>query len=265
MNLQKYFNNDPLAPFYNLNEFKDVVLTCDVDWAPDYAIAEVLDLIAGYDFKANFFATHKSDLLLQKSEAVEVGIHPDFTRQNSKLTHEQRINDLLHLYPESKGTRSHRNFFGQNISDMAKAAGLKYDASVFLWNESFCNTHIDYNGMVRFSYMWEDGIHLDTNTPKDISKINLHTPGMKILNVHPILIYLNAETDDQRREVTKKYSDLTKASYKEVKKHVNAGYGIKDFYKEILKYLKSMNVRSHLLSDLAELRLSQKYQQRNVA
>ncbi len=263
--IQDYFNSDPLAPYYNLNGLTDVVLTCDIDWAPEYAIADVLELVESYGYKISFFATHKSELLLEQSESFEVGIHPDFTRQKSNYSFEDKIVRLLEIYPDSLGTRSHRNFFGQNISDMAKAAGLKYEASVFLWNESFCKTHIDYNSMVRFSYMWEDGIHLDTNTPREVSTINLNTPGMKILNIHPILIYLNAETDDQRREVTKRYSDLTKAPYNELKQFVNKGYGIKSFYTEILDYLKSQNVQTHLLKDLAGIKLSEIKLQQNVA
>jgi len=249
--MEKYFQNDQLSQFYNLNGLKDIILTSDVDWAPEYAIEDLLNIIKTLDFKLTIFATHKSEVLLRKYDYVEVGIHPDFTRRNQAEWFDDKVKKLKEIYPEAVGTRSHRNFFGQNIGDIALANGLKYDASTFLWNEPFCQAHVDYNKMLRFSYMWEDGIHLDTDTPKKIENINLHTPGLKILNVHPILIYLNAPNDNYRRIVTSKYSDLTAAPKREIDKFINTSkYGIKDFYIDILKYLKTQKVNSYTLEGL---------------
>lgn len=246
----EYFKNDKLSRYYN-NGLKDIVLTSDIDWAPEYAIEDLLNIIKSFDFRITTFATHKSEVLLQKHDFVEVGIHPDFTRKNQNEWFDAKIKNLKDLYPDAVGTRSHRNFFGQNIGDIALVNGLEYDVSTFLWNEPFCQAHVDYNGMLRFSYMWEDGIHLDTDTPKKIENINLHSPGLKILNVHPILIYLNAPNDDYRRMVTSQYKDLTQAPKEEIDKHINrTEYGIKDFYIDILKYLKKENVNSYMLREL---------------
>ncbi len=253
-----YFKNDPLSQFYNLNKLDSVILTCDVDWAPEYAIESVINLIAKYGFKINIFATHKSEVLLKKHEHVNIGLHPDFTRPSQKDWFDKKILNLKEIYPNSKGMRSHRNFFGQNIGDLAHQAGLKYDVSFFLWNEPYCQAHLDYNGMVRFSYFWEDGIHLDLGKSFDVSSINLESPGLKILNIHPILFYLNSDTEDHRRAVTSQYSDLTIAPKLEIDNEINRGYGIQNFYKEILNYLKTKNVKTYFLEELTDIKLNSK-------
>ncbi len=253
-----FFNNDPLNEFYNLDGLEKVVLTCDVDWAPDYAIESVINLISKYGFKINIFATHKSNVLLQEHSNVNVGLHPDFTRPSQRDWFDKKISNLKEIYPNSKGMRSHRNFFGQNIGDLAYQAGLKYDVSFFLWNEPYCQAHLDYNGMVRFSYFWEDGIHLDLNKPFEISTINLESPGLKILNIHPILFYLNSNSEDHRRAVTSRYPDLTIAPKSEIDMDINRKYGIQNFYIEILNYLKTKNVKTYFLEELTDVKLNSK-------
>jgi hypothetical protein len=103
--------------------------------------------------------------------------------------------------------------------------------------------------MTRFSYCWEDGIHLDMGFGLDMDRVTLHTPGLKILNVHPILIYLNSSTEEHRRSVTRRYTDLTSAPYTEISGEVNRGRGIGTLWREMLQYLAANNVRTHLLKE----------------
>ncbi|MDF1646691.1 MAG: hypothetical protein P1U61_06915 [Legionellaceae bacterium] len=253
-NVNDLFLNNPFREFYNLNGLTDVFLTCDVDWAPDYAVEAVLKAVEDTGHKLTMFATHQSQVLMNPPEWLEIGIHPDFTRPHSTHWFDEKLSTLKAMYPDAVGMRSHRNFFGQNIGDFAKAAGLSYDASVFLWNEPFCQAHMDYNGITRFSYMWEDGIHLDMKLNLDFSKIHLASPGLKILNVHPILIYLNAASEDHRRSVTNRYKDLTIAPYEEIIKEVNQNArGIGSLWRDLLEYLAENGIRTHCLRDAIEV------------
>ncbi len=247
------FAHDPLRAFYNLDGISDVFLTCDVDWAPEYAIEAVLREVESHGQKLTIFATHDSAVLKNAASWLEVGIHPDFTRKHPAPWFDERVATLKALYPDAVGTRSHRNFFGQNIGDIARANGLQYDVSTFLWNEVFCQAHMDYNGMLRFAYMWEDGIHLDMGMPLDFSAIRLNAPGLKILNVHPILIYLNSQTEAHRRSVTSRYKDLVSAPLHEVQAEVNSAIGIATLWKALLDWLAEHNVRTHCLRDAAKL------------
>lgn len=247
---EQFYSEDPRSKFYNLDKFSKAFLTADVDWAPDFAVEDLLKLIESYNYQITLFATHKSELLLQKRSFVEVGLHPDNTRPDPAVRFDQKISTLKEIYPESIGLRCHRNFFGNNIGDLAKKAGLKYDASTLLWLQPFCSSFLDYNEMLRMSYFWEDGIHCDKNYEFKLDQIKLDCPGLKILNVHPILIYLNAPNDLYRREVTKQYSDLTQATYSELKDKVYKGYGIKNYYIDILENIKTRNVKTFLLKDM---------------
>jgi hypothetical protein len=38
----------------------------------------------------------------------------------------------------------------------------------------------------------------------DLRRTTIEQPGLKILNVHPILIYLNSPSDNHRRSVTRR-------------------------------------------------------------
>ena len=127
--LERHFERDPYARFYNLDRLTDVFLTCDVDWAPEFAIEAVLEAVRAHGQKLTIFATHRSDVLLGAPSWLEVGLHPDFTRQDGKSRFEERIAALKRVYPDAVGMRSHRDFFGNNIGDMAKQCGLRYDAS----------------------------------------------------------------------------------------------------------------------------------------
>jgi hypothetical protein len=251
--LRRYFAADPYARFYNLDGLTDVFLTCDIDWAPEFAIETVLRAVEAHGHKLTIFATHRSELLLgaRASDWLEVGLHPDFTRQDGKRRFEERIQALKQVYPAAVGMRSHRDFFGNNIGDIARENGLRYDASTFLWNQPFCTAHVDYNGMTRFSYCWEDGIHLDMGFGLDVSRVTLDAPGLKILNVHPILMYLNSSSEAHRRAVTSRYADLTTAPEAEISADVNRGRGIADVWRDLLRYLAEHGVRTHLLGEAA--------------
>ena len=253
--LHSIFRDDPLRDFYNLDGLTDVVLTTDIDWAPDYASETVFALAERYGFKITAFATHDSALLKHPPDAVEVGLHPDYSRPDPKHGFAEKIAALKDLYPTAVGARCHRNFFGQNVANQMHDAGLVYDASSILWNQPLCQGHVDYNGMVRFSYCWEDGLHCDTGLPFDLAQLKLDVPGLKILNVHPIVIYLNAPNDDFRRAVTGRYRSLAEAPESDLAPEIYNGYGMRRFWEDLLAFLRDRNVRSHHLRDLAAVAL----------
>ena len=243
------FAHDPLAKFYNLGGLTDVFLTADVDWAPEYAIEEVLRTVESFGMKLTMFATGPSVLLTSPPKWLEVGIHPDFTRKAGPWL-DERLAALKALYPGAIGTRSHRNFFGQNIADLAHACGLKYDASSVLFNQILAQAHVDYNGMTRFSYVWEDGLHLDMGLGLDLSRTTIEWPGLKILNVHPMLIYLNSPSDNHRRAVTRRYQNLVDAPKTEIDAERNTGRGIGDVWREMLADFSTRTIRTHCLRDV---------------
>jgi hypothetical protein len=248
-----FFRDDPFSSLYNLEQVDTVILTMDIDWAPEYATQKVLDLVSSSGLNITAFATHRSPLLLDSEQFVEIGLHPDNTRPHPKYGFTRKISDLLEIYPKSQGIRCHRNFFGQNISDLARASNLKYDASTILWKQPFAQIYLDYNGLVKIPYTWEDGIHLDLNLPLNIEQLDFNSPGLKVFNVHPMLIYLNAPSDELRRRLTRGIKDLTVAPEHLFSSHVFNGYGVQSFYKDFLGEIVSRKIKTIFMRDVAEL------------
>ncbi|WP_212644808.1 hypothetical protein [Delftia sp. PE138] len=249
--MHEFFSQDPFRSFYNLDGLDTVVLTTDIDWAPDYATEVVLDMVAQAGMKITAYATHDSALLKASTSFVEIGLHPDNTRPDPVHRFSKKLPDLMEIFPDAVGLRCHRNFFGQNISDLAKACGLTYDLSSFLWRQPFAQAHVDYNGLVKMSYVWEDGIHVDIGEPLDLSRIPLDDPGLKVLNVHPMLIYLNASDDNLRRGLTKGISDLASVPRSHFEGHIYKSYGLRDFYRDLLNELKRRGVKTVFARDIA--------------
>lgn len=243
----------PYFEFYNFDPSnKRCLLTADIDWAPDFCVKYMLTALKKLNIPVTCFATHDSDELraAQEHGVIEIGLHPDNTRPEPGHGLTKKIENLKNLYPEAVGLRCHRNFFGQNIAEMAVRSGILYDVSTFLWNQPFISGYKDQFGINRFSYFWEDGIQLDTRTELSLSKVNFNTIGLKIFNIHPLLFYLNAISDDERRKAVKGITDLTKVKEGYLSKFRNTGYGIKSFTLDLLLRLQEEGFQFHLCSDL---------------
>ena len=249
-NLEELFSGDIFAKYYNLSFPEFFSLTCDIDWAPDYAVADLFQIVSdiGYDLTA--FATHDSDELKNCPNFVEIGLHPDNTRPHPEFGLSRKILDLKEMYPDAVGLRAHRNFFGQNIAHLASQAGLKYDVSVFNWRQKFVQIHKDQFGLLRTSYNWEDGINADMGLEWDIANVPIDDPGLKIFNFHPIFVYLNCPNDDYRRTVTQQYKNLELAPKSELEPMIYKGYGARTFMIDMLKELKQKNMKSIRLDKL---------------
>jgi len=54
-------------------------LTLDVDWAPDYVIREVDQMLRSLDVAATWFITHESEAIdeLRRHDRYEIGVHPN--------------------------------------------------------------------------------------------------------------------------------------------------------------------------------------------
>ena len=182
-------------------------LTIDVDWAPDEAIADTIDLIQRFGSASTWMVTHDTPLLddLRKSSAVELGIHPNF---NGLLQgHDTRgftsaravIEDLVALVPEAKAMRSHSVAQSSPVLDFCAEHGLTHDVNMFIPSGSanVCTPWKSWNGMTRVPYVWEDDVwclYEATDQPER-TPLEIYTSyqGIVVINFHPIHVYLNTE------------------------------------------------------------------------
>jgi hypothetical protein len=250
-NFQDTLRDDPWADFYNLDGAKTFSLTTDIDWAPDYAVEDLLSLVETAGLPLTAFATHKSSLLSRPPDWLEVGLHPDNTRPDPVYGLSRKILDLKEMYPQAVGVRAHRNFFGQNTAQLASQANLAYDASVFLWQRPWCQIHKDQYGLVRMCYNWEDGVQADMGLDWSLNHVPIQGPGLKIFNVHPIFIYLNCPNDDYRRSVVSEWKNLQDAPVSALKSKIFQGYGARSFLIDLLAHLKKAGMQAVRLDAMA--------------
>ena len=82
-----------------------VVLTFDIDWAPDYMLEYLYKEISREDVKATFFLTHSSQMVKKIINNYDFGIHPNIT--DLTKAKEQTL-QIKKLFPPTKKIRAHK-------------------------------------------------------------------------------------------------------------------------------------------------------------
>ena len=217
---------------------KVACFTMDVDWAPDFVIKACVDWFLTQRIPVTLFCTHVSEycmLELAGEKKVEIGIHPDFSRNDDAF---KCIANLLDIYPNAEVSRSHKNIDGRVVTDALVENGIKYHSNKILFGATHLTPTKTYNGMLELPYFWEDGYHLELGLDLSLSTIDFESNGFKIFNIHPVLFYLNLIDDEIRKEATYFINDLTKVEKKYLDKFVRKERGIADFTKDIALYLR---------------------------
>lgn len=221
----------------NCNQLTTLFLTADIDWAPEFVIEWFLKELETFGVQVTLFATHDSPLLREAPAWCEIALHPDYTRGGSRQELEEKLVRLHEIYPAARGMRGHRNVFGNQIAEWGAKRGIRYDASSHCDQLPFLQPWRDSFGLTRIPYFWEDGIHLDKKLPLSWDGVPLGTPGLKVINVHPVLLYLNCRSDDDRRRVTALFPDLTQAPRSAFEAARNRDCGIGSLWRGLLEQI----------------------------
>lgn len=254
---EKYFNPEIkkyLSKFANWDsKYKSVSLTFDIDWAPDFMIEEIINILEIYSIKATFFATHESKVLqnLNSSKNYEVGLHPYIGKNSTQGRDSNEIlTKLKNTYPDSEGCRFHILEFSYRDLLNLKNYGLKYDISRIMFNSPFLLPayHSDLN-LVLLQYSWEDGVSENQGINPSIHNVDLETPGLKILNFHPMNIYINCPNSNHRKEFQLKNPILLESTRESVNPFVYKGIGSKNALIEICEYIKNKKITTYKISE----------------
>jgi hypothetical protein len=105
------------------------------------------------------------------------------------------------------------------------------------------------SGLLRFPVFWEDDVHFGKQLPFEFAALKPHLdgPGMKVFNVHPLLVALNVPTAD--------YYELSRPLYRSFdaelwRRSVFNGRGVHTLLEELLQHVKTHDVRLTYLDDL---------------
>lgn len=180
-----------------------IFLTFDLDWAHDRVIEHTVDLVETAGVPATWFVTHETPLIerLRANPSFELGIHPNFLpllmqRDRVKGDDAAEVLDrLLAVVPEAKSVRSHSLVQSGRLLKLFRDRGLTHDVNAFIPEQSGMTLRpwIDWFGMVRAPYGWEDDFWCATGCTSDMQTL-LARDGINGFDFHPIHVFLNSES-----------------------------------------------------------------------
>ncbi len=221
-------------------------ITIDIDWAPDFAILDTVELLLKYDVAATILVTHKSPLLqdLRSHHNFEFGIHPNFnpllngSAQNGDDA-KKVMENIIKIVPHPKVARGHSLTSNSEIQELYKDFGVTHDLNTFIPTGAgmTLKPFTFWNNLVTVPYCWEDDVHLyyerigiTEKEPKDIH--NMNDGGLKVINFHPIHIYLNTESLNRYENSRGFHGDIEK-----LEEYRYQGFGTRDRFIELISEL----------------------------
>jgi hypothetical protein len=198
-------------------------LTFDIDWAPDFCVENVLNILKKKNVKATFFLTHKSDIIKDISkDGHKIGIHPNFFKGSTQGKGNLNIvENLLNLSDNIDCMRTHGLYQSTNmfLEICTEFNQLKYDFSIYTPSISSKKFKWSYQNISfwRYNYNWEDDFEFGDSFPRlcDLNQLE-HL----ILDFHPIHIFLNSK-NFSNYNMLKSNFNISELSEKEAKKFIN--------------------------------------------
>jgi hypothetical protein len=177
-------------------------LTFDIDWAHDEVILDVLGRVEAAGVSATWFVTHDTPVLarIRENPLFELGIHPNFLpllngNGANGANAEEIVDRLLAVVPEAKAVRSHSLVQSGRLLELFRRKGLTHECNVFIPGHSgiILRPWIDWFGMIRVPYFWEDDFHCEADVSIPIMEL-LDRPGLHGFDFHPIHAFLNTDS-----------------------------------------------------------------------
>ena len=248
---------DFASSYANWDGLRSLCLTIDVDFAPDYMVEHVLGILDEHAATATAFATHACEPLVRAARegSVEVGTHPNLTAGS---THDSElanvVAELLRAYPDAVGNRFH--VLGHSYRDLVtlSGAGFRYDVSALRFNCPYVLPawHPDLS-MVLLTYTWEDGIAENAGLALEVGSIDLESPGLKILNFHPVNVFLNGSDSRPRLELMREVERISECPRKTAERFRSPGAaGAGHALRAVLDLVRERGVRLVPLREVAD-------------
>lgn len=228
--------------------------TCDIDWAPEWAIAETLAAFEEMGVPLTVFLTHPSAAIRYAyrvpGKTGHVGLHPNFLPGSTQGdTMQEQIAYCRALWPEARFFRAHCFCDSALITEAFAREGFLFDSNICLFLQNYLQPLQHVSGLIRFPVFWEDDIHCSKNLPLalDAVRAGLDTPGLKVFNLHPLNFALNVP--DQDYYLRHKFL-YRQNGVQEGKAYAYTGYGERDLIFEIVAHLKRTQSACHYLAEL---------------
>ena len=187
----------------NVFEKKNIiVMTFDLDWCEDTVLEYLLDKLIKNRVPATFFITHETKLLkkMKNIDYFELGIHPNFDTNSTHGKNFQEVVDYcLAIVPDAISSRPHGLMLSSNKLIYMMEKGIKIDCSIFMPNVGQLEPFylcINANKILRVPYNWEDDYEF-YQKEKKYRYQDIDVLSDKILDFHPIHVFLNSNSEEQ--------------------------------------------------------------------
>jgi len=245
------------APDMEALPFLDEPIFCftsDLDWAPEWAVSELLRFLDDVKVPVTPFLTHRSELVRERFDIEgmreRVGLHPNFLPNSTHgATPSEVIDSVRQLWPDAISFRSHSFFDHTHITDDFRRRGFKFDSNLCLFLQPNCVPLRHNSGMLRFPVFWEDDIHFGRGHPFETPFVDafFSSPGLKILNVHPFHFALNTPSQALYAACRHLYENHDNEAWREF---VFSGKGTRTFVEDVINRIRSSAYRTEFLYDL---------------
>lgn len=224
-----------------MNEF---TITFDIDWAPDFAIEAAAKTLVDSRVKATWFVTHLSpaiENLRNYPELFELGIHPNFLPGSTHgNTPGQVLKHLQAIVPEAVSVRTHSLVQSGPLLQMILESKLKTDVSLFLPGMEFIQPfefHFKGKTLFRIPYFWSDDYEMEKISPCwQLSPLE-QVKGLKVMNFHPMNIYLNVTDPEIYTDLKTRAPSLAELPVSVGESFVKKGEGPETMFKQVVDYL----------------------------
>jgi hypothetical protein len=224
-----------------------IFVTLDVDWAPDFVIREVSEMLTELRVPATWFITHESAAVedLRDNDAFEIGVHPNFspllTGGRSSCTAREVIGEMRRIAPEARSFRCHSLVQSAPLAQMMCDAGFTVDCNVFLPFtplDALAPWHLR-SGLVKVPYCWEDDtwVNGECRPPTEVRPGS----GLTVIDVHPIHLWLNSETLNRYERIKHDMSneDLLRSS-----RNTDPLSGVQQDFRMMIREARKMDLHS---------------------
>ncbi len=225
-----------------MNAAAEVALTLDVDWAPDWAVDLCAGILRERNVRATWFVTHAGpalERLREDPELFELGIHPNFLDGSTHGTEPGAVLEhCMGLVPDAVSMRAHSLGLSSSVLHaVASATPIEIDVSIFLpYMPGIRPVLYSWEGetLVRLPYYWEDDHEMELRPAVwDAGRIAAAAPGIKVINFHPIHVYLNSSTMEPYR----KLGPLQSCSESDAARLVESGTGARTVFEGLVDSL----------------------------
>ncbi len=231
---------------------KILYITIDVDWAIDPVLDYSLQLFKELDIKTTINITHETSLIPEMKKKHELGIHPNFNVLLSSCDQEMDYLGIIEktksIIPDAITVRSHSCVSGSQIRYALSNRGIKYELNDIIIPEKGQRIYPwKLFDLWQIPYIFEDDLYFSDENKKNRGYWFERNYDMyRILNFHPIHIFLNTEGIDRYNKARPYLKNFEKLCLF----RNNSMYGTEDLLRDVVEEGRKKGYRFETISNI---------------